>query len=161
MIALDGIRMGYSFVTLDPTPNSPLGQMAEQVTRYDDVEGPALAVKADVITYEFENVDAGVAQLLEEQSYVPQGSKRCTPRAPLAREGRIEAAGVPVAPYREITSLEDLQSAASELGLPCVLKTAMGGYDGKGQAVLRAKMSWNQPTKSWSPAGRSWCWRSS
>ena len=39
MIALDGIRMGYSFVTLDPTPNSPLGQMAEQVTaRYDDVE---------------------------------------------------------------------------------------------------------------------------
>ncbi|MGE7056456.1 5-(carboxyamino)imidazole ribonucleotide synthase, partial [Paenibacillus glucanolyticus] len=75
MIALDGIRMGYSFVTLDPTPNSPLGQMAEQITAgYDDVEAARqLAESADVITYEFENVDAGVAKLLEEQSYVPQG----------------------------------------------------------------------------------------
>ena len=164
MIALDGIRMGYSFVTLDPTPNSPLGQMAEQVTaRYDDVEvARRLAVKADVITYEFENVDAGVAQLLEEQSYVPQGSKLLyTTRHRLREKAAIEAAGVPVAPYREITSLEDLQSAASELGLPCVLKTAMGGYDGKGKRFSAAKMSWNQPTKSWSPAGRSWCWRSS
>lgn len=142
MIALDGIRMGYSFVTLDPTPNSPLGQMAEQVTaRYDDVEAARqLAVKADVITYEFENVDAGVAQLLEEQSYVPQGSKLLyTTQHRLREKAAIEAAGVPVAPYREITSLEDLQSAASELGLPCVLKTAMGGYDGKGQAVLRSE----------------------
>ncbi|MGE7827690.1 5-(carboxyamino)imidazole ribonucleotide synthase [Paenibacillus sp. NPDC093718] len=142
MIALDGIRMGYSFVTLDPTPNSPLGQMAEQVTaRYDDVEAARqLAAKADVITYEFENVDAGVAQLLEEQSYVPQGSKLLyTTQHRLREKAAIEAAGVPVAPYREITSLEDLQSAAFELGLPCVLKTAMGGYDGKGQAVLRSE----------------------
>ena len=52
------------------------------------------------------------------------------------REKRaIEAAGVPVAPYAEITSEAELREAAERFGLPCVLKTATGGYDGKGQWV--------------------------
>lgn len=140
MIALDGVRMGYSFVTLDPTPQSPLGQIAEQITAsYDDVEAAGrLAEKADVITYEFENVDANVASLLEEQSYVPQGSKLLyTTQHRLREKSAIEAAGVPVAPYRQVHNLDDLKFAAAALGLPCVLKTATGGYDGKGQAVIR------------------------
>lgn len=49
----------------------------------------------------------------------------------------IQALGIPVAPFRVITSLADLQAAAEELGLPAVMKTATGGYDGKGQYVLR------------------------
>lgn len=140
MMALDGTPMGYKFITLDPVPDSPLGQIAKQITAaYDDADAAGeLAAQADVITYEFENVDAGVAALLEEQSYVPQGSKLLyTTQHRLREKAAIEAAGVPVAPYREITSLESLRIAAAELGLPCVLKTATGGYDGKGQAVLR------------------------
>lgn len=140
MMALEGTPMGYKFITLDPAPDSPLGQIAEQIiAAYDDADAAGeLAAQADVITYEFENVDAGVAALLEEQSYVPQGSKLLyTTQHRLREKAAIEAAGVPVAPYREITSLESLQTAAAELGLPCVLKTATGGYDGKGQAVLR------------------------
>ncbi|MFC7677483.1 5-(carboxyamino)imidazole ribonucleotide synthase [Paenibacillus sp. GCM10028914] len=140
MMALDGTRMGYKFITLDPQPDSPLGQISEQITAaYNNADAAGeLAAKADVITYEFENVDAGVAALLEERSYVPQGSKLLyTTQHRLREKAAIEAAGVPVAPYREITSLESLQKAVAELGLPCVLKTATGGYDGKGQAVLR------------------------
>ncbi len=140
MMALDGTKMGYRFITLEPTPNSPLGQIAEQIiASYDDVTAAEeLASQADVITYEFENVDAGVAKLLEERSYVPQGSKLLyTTQHRLREKAAIEAAGVPVAPYRKITSLESLKEASAELGLPCVLKTATGGYDGKGQIVLR------------------------
>ncbi|WP_039836693.1 ATP-grasp domain-containing protein, partial [Paenibacillus sonchi] len=37
----------------------------------------------------------------------------------------------------KVGSLAELTAAAAELGLPCVLKTATGGYDGKGQAVIR------------------------
>lgn len=140
MMALDGVRMGYRFVTLDPAPDSPLGQIAPQITAaYDDPEAAKeLASRADVITYEFENVDAGVAALLEERSYVPQGSRLLyTTQHRLREKAAIEAAGVPVAPYRKITSLADLREAAADLKLPCVLKTVTGGYDGKGQAVLR------------------------
>ncbi|MDG9422995.1 ATP-grasp domain-containing protein, partial [Streptococcus pneumoniae] len=45
----------------------------------------------------------------------------------------IAQAGVPVAPYAAIESLDDLQAADSAL-FPGILKTARFGYDGKGQA---------------------------
>ncbi|WP_379163348.1 5-(carboxyamino)imidazole ribonucleotide synthase [Paenibacillus sp. sgz5001063] len=140
MMALAGSAMGYRFVALDPAPDAPCGQVTPQITaEYDDREAARqLAQRADVITYEFENVDAGVAALLTAESYVPQGSELLyTTQHRLREKAAIEAAGVRVAPYRKVGSLAELTAAAAELGLPCVLKTATGGYDGKGQAVIR------------------------
>lgn len=143
MLALAGRAMGYRFATLDPTPDSPLGQVAdEQITAaYHDAEAAKkLAAVSDVITYEFENVDADVAAMLMREAYVPQGSELLYTTQHRLREKRaIEAAGVKVAPYREIRSAEELRDAVSEFGLPCVLKTATGGYDGKGQWVIRSE----------------------
>ncbi|MEK5479647.1 5-(carboxyamino)imidazole ribonucleotide synthase [Paenibacillus sp. FSL R5-0407] len=142
MMALAGSNLGYRFVTLDPTPESPCGQVAGQIVAgYGDIEAAReLAARADVITYEFENVDAGVAALLEEQSYVPQGSRLLYTTQHRLREKRaIEAAGAKVAPYAEIGSEEDLRAAVARLGIPAVLKTATGGYDGKGQWVIRSE----------------------
>ncbi|NQX49887.1 5-(carboxyamino)imidazole ribonucleotide synthase [Paenibacillus tritici] len=140
MLALSGSAMGYRFVALDPAQDAPCGQVTPQITAaYNDRDAAReLARRADVITYEFENVDAGVAALLTEESYVPQGSALLyTTQHRLREKAAIEAAGVPVAPYRKVGSLAELEAAAADLGLPCVLKTATGGYDGKGQAVIR------------------------
>ncbi|AIQ56117.1 phosphoribosylaminoimidazole carboxylase [Paenibacillus borealis] len=140
MMALSGSAMGYRFVALDPAKDAPCGQVTPQITAaYNDRDAAReLAQRADVITYEFENVDAGVAALLTEESYVPQGSALLyTTQHRLREKAAIEAAGVPVAPYRKVGSLAELEAAAAGLGLPCVLKTATGGYDGKGQAVIR------------------------
>lgn len=142
MMALAGSAMGYRFVALDPTPDAPCGQVADQiVAAYDDAEAAReLARRADVITYEFENVDAGVTAMLMAESYVPQGSELLYTTQHRLREKRaIEAAGVRVAPYAEIRSLRELQAAAADFGFPCVLKTATGGYDGKGQWVIRSE----------------------
>ncbi|GAA4725439.1 5-(carboxyamino)imidazole ribonucleotide synthase [Brevibacillus fulvus] len=141
MIALAGRAMGYRFVTLDPTADSPCGQVSDQqiVTRYDDVQGALrLAELSDVITYEFENVDAEVAAVLEAESFVPQGSQllRITQNR-IKEKTAIQSLGIPVAPFRVIASQDELAQAIAELGLPAVLKTATGGYDGKGQYVLR------------------------
>jgi len=142
MLALSGRNMGYRFVTLDPTPNSPCGQVADEqiVAAYDDAEAAGrLAKRCDVITYEFENVDARIAEMLMRESNVPQGSELLYTTQHRLREKRaIEAAGVKVAPYREIRSLLDLENAVAELGVPSVLKTVTGGYDGKGQWVIRS-----------------------
>lgn len=141
MLALSGRAMGYRFVTLDPTPDAPCGQAADKqiVAAYHNLEAAReLAEQSDVITYEFENVDAGVTGLLMEEAYVPQGSELLYTTQHRLREKRaIEAAGVKVAPYREIDSLQALEEAIAALGTPCVLKTATGGYDGKGQWVIR------------------------
>jgi 5-(carboxyamino)imidazole ribonucleotide synthase len=142
MMALAGRNMGYRFATLDPVADAPCGQVADAqiVAAYDDVEAARqLAQQCDVITYEFENVDAGVTEMLMRESYVPQGSRLLYTTQHRLREKRaIEAAGVQVAPYAEIASVEQLRSEVERFGLPCVLKTAMGGYDGKGQWVIRS-----------------------
>ena len=48
----------------------------------------------------------------------------------------LEGNGFPVTPFRRVNSLVDLQAAATDLGLPAVLKTADFGYDGKGQVKI-------------------------
>ncbi|PPA83908.1 5-(carboxyamino)imidazole ribonucleotide synthase [Brevibacillus laterosporus] len=142
MISLAGRAMGYRFVVLDPTEDSPCGQVSDQqiVARYDDqLAARKLAQLSDVITYEFENVDAGVAAILEEEAFVPQGSKLLSITQHRVKEKTtLQACGLPVAPFRVVASAEDVRAAVVELGLPAVMKTATGGYDGKGQWVLRS-----------------------
>ena len=143
MIALAGRAMGYRFVTLDPTEDAPCGQTADRqiVARYDDVDAALkLAEASDVISYEFENVDARVAEVLESRSYVPQGSRLLRITQHRSREKTaIRDLGIPVAPFRVVDSVDSLREAVAELGLPAVMKTATGGYDGKGQWVLRTE----------------------
>ncbi|NBD25572.1 5-(carboxyamino)imidazole ribonucleotide synthase [Paenibacillus glycinis] len=156
MMANAGSAMGYRFVALDPTPDAPCGQVAQQiVAAYDDRDAASeLAKRADVITYEFENVDAGVAAMLMEQSYVPQGSELLYTTQHRLREKRaIEAAGAKVAPYAEVRSADELREAAGRFGLPCVLKTAMGGYDGKGQWVIRSEAEIDEAFETLNRAG--------
>ncbi|MDN9010786.1 5-(carboxyamino)imidazole ribonucleotide synthase [Brevibacillus laterosporus] len=142
MITLAGRAMGYRFVVLDPTEDSPCGQVSDQqiVAGYNDhLAARKLAQLSDVITYEFENVDAGVAAILEEEAFVPQGSKLLGITQHRVKEKTtIQGYGLPVAPFRTVASAEDVREAVAELGLPAVMKTASGGYDGKGQWVLRS-----------------------
>jgi 5-(carboxyamino)imidazole ribonucleotide synthase len=142
MLALAGRHMGYRFVTLDPTEDSPCGQIADQqiVADYKDAEAAKqLAKLSDIITYEFENVDADVTAMLLKESYVPQGSELLYTTQHRLREKRaVEAAGVKVAPYEAISDEQQLREAVVRFGTPCILKTATGGYDGKGQWVIRS-----------------------
>ncbi|MGG4455907.1 5-(carboxyamino)imidazole ribonucleotide synthase [Brevibacillus porteri] len=157
MIALAGRAMGYRFVTMDPTADAPCGQTADRqiVASYDDVEAAMqLASVSDVISYEFENVDAQVAEVLESHAYVPQGSRllRITQNR-IREKTAIREIGIPVAPFCVVNSLEDLQNAVGELGLPAVMKTATGGYDGKGQWVLRSEAELAEAYETLSKAG--------
>lgn len=157
MIALAGRAMGYRFVTMDPTEDAPCGQTADRqiVAGYDDVEAAMqLAAQSDVISYEFENVDAQVAEVLESHAYVPQGSRllRITQNR-IREKTAIREMGIPVAPFHVIASLDDLREAVRELGLPAVMKTATGGYDGKGQWVLKSEAELAEAYETLSKAG--------
>ncbi len=140
MMALAAKEAGFRVVVLDPAPDSPCGQVADQqiVAPYHDYFAlEELAEKADVITYEFENIDYEALKQLSEKAYIPQGAEliRIT-QDRIIEKAAIEEAGIRVAPYKVIDSLESLEEAAHQLGFPCVLKTARGGYDGKGQYVI-------------------------
>ncbi len=141
MMAIAARQMGYRIAVLDPTKDCPCGQIAdiEITASYDDLDAiKELARVSDVITYEFENIDYTTLHWLEEHASLPQKSSlllltqdRETEKAAIAN------AGCDVAPYEIIHSEEELQQAVEQLQYPCVLKTCRGGYDGKGQVVIR------------------------
>ena len=43
---------------------------------------------------------------------------------------------IPCAPFRIVNTLTELKAAVKDIGYPCVLKTAVFGYDGKGQIKI-------------------------
>ncbi|QKS70413.1 5-(carboxyamino)imidazole ribonucleotide synthase [Paenalkalicoccus suaedae] len=138
MMALSARNMGYRISVLEPQKDSPCGQVAdhEVVAAYDDKQG-AEDLSCDVLTYEFENISAETADHLASSLHFPQGSKLLLISQDRLREKEaIESYGLPVAPYKKVESDTDLADAVSALGLPLVVKTTRGGYDGKGQLVI-------------------------
>ena len=68
MFALEAKRMGYRVITLEPAPDSPCGQVADEQIQADYTDESALrrlAERCDAITYEFENIDAHSVEFLE------------------------------------------------------------------------------------------------
>ncbi|MCE7792583.1 5-(carboxyamino)imidazole ribonucleotide synthase [Salipaludibacillus sp. CUR1] len=143
MMALSAREMGYRIAVLEPAPDSPCGQVADEQVEaaYDDLKGAEkLAQICDVLTYEFENIDSETATWLEQQMYLPQGSDLLAIAQDRSHEKKaIRSFNVPVVPYREVETVSELKEAAGSLGFPVVLKTTRGGYDGKGQKVIRTE----------------------
>ncbi|MFZ5823684.1 MAG: 5-(carboxyamino)imidazole ribonucleotide synthase [Bacillota bacterium] len=134
--------MGYRVVVADPDPDCPAAAVAEQVVvaKLSDPEGVApLADLADVITYEFENINPAVLERLAAARPVYPGVKALrVSQNRIHEKSTLGAAGVPVAPWRPVHSAGEFAAALQAIGVPSVLKTATEGYDGKGQVVIRS-----------------------
>ncbi len=138
---MEGKRMGYNIICMDPSPNSPCGQVADEqiVAELDNLDAALeMAEKSAVLIYEFENIDVGIVEELEKRYYLPQKSHIlaiCQNRT--TEKQQLQKAGFPVVPFCIVKSEEELEQAIEKIGYPCVLKTVSGGYDGKGQQVLK------------------------
>lgn len=142
MMALAAKEAGFKIAVLEPSIDSPCGQVADIriVAPYDDEAALAeLAEVSDVITYEFENIDYEGLKRLTEIAYVPQGAElvRITQNRVTEKEA-ISLAGCPVAPYIVVNNYDELVNQIEAIGYPSVVKTARGGYDGKGQQILKS-----------------------
>jgi 5-(carboxyamino)imidazole ribonucleotide synthase len=142
MMALAAKEAGFKIAVLEPSMDSPGGQVADVriVAPYDDEAAlEELAEVSDVITYEFENIDYEGLKRLSQMAYVPQGAElvRITQDRVTEKEA-IMNAGCPVAPYLVVNTYEELLANIDRIGYPCIVKTARGGYDGKGQQLLKS-----------------------
>lgn len=141
MMALAAKQSGFRIAVLDPIEDSPCGQVADYkiIGQYGDLESvQKLAQVCDVITYEFENINAKALEWLCENAYVPQGSNLLyITQDRIQEKAAIQAAGLEVAPNAVIRTVQDIYDNIKKLGYPAVLKTARGGYDGKGQLAIK------------------------
>ncbi len=140
MFAQAASQLGYYVHVFSPEADSPTGQVAhrETIADYDDTRAVAKFSKSvEVVTLEFENISAAATETIARDAPVrPSGQVLHVAQDRLREKRFLQAAGIPVTPFAEITSSEALTSAVEEIGVPAVLKTAAWGYDGKGQAKI-------------------------
>ena len=141
MLSVAAIRMGYRVVVYNPEEDCPAKQVGAEilVAAYtNDAAIERFVSQCDVITFEFENIpDATLEKLKQSDKIFPSSDILRTSRHRAREKTFIEAQGLKPAPYRAVTSLDELTVAAVEIGYPCVLKTCELGYDGKGQVKIK------------------------
>ena len=117
------------------SPGDCAGRVARLIeTDLADAESVRqFAAQVDLVTVESENIDVDVLQGLR---LAPNARAIGIAQDRLLEKGFFRDCGIGTAPYAAVDSVEDLERAIAELGLPAILKTRRMGYDGKGQVRL-------------------------
>jgi 5-(carboxyamino)imidazole ribonucleotide synthase len=135
--------LGGEVHVFDPDPACPAARRLARVDSAPWSDARALerfAASCDVLTYEFENVPSEPLRRLGGKTpIVPALAVLETAQDRIREKEFFLAEGLPVAGFRSVREGEDAAAAAAELGFPLVLKTARGGYDGKGQHRIHSK----------------------
>ena len=140
MLALAAAPLGCRVHILDPDPECCAAQVAAKhhVAAYGDRAAlTAFARDVDVVTYEFENVDADPLEVIAAQAplFPPLSALRVA-QDRIAEKQFAAQHGARTARWAAVASRDDLDSAIAHVGTPAILKTTRFGYDGKGQARL-------------------------
>lgn len=154
MLGLAAAQIGYKTHIFAPEADGVAREVASAwtVAAYDDEMAlNAFANAVDVVTFEFENVPVATLRHLAEHVPVRPGAMSLElSQDRLKEKAFAQSRGVPLAPFAEVRSADDLASAVARIGTPAILKTATEGYDGKGQArVLTA----DDATAAWDSIG--------
>lgn len=151
MFAMAAKRLGYRVAVLEPSPDSPCGQVADIVIQAgytDEAALRRLAAVSDAVTYEFENVDARAVEFLESlgKPVHPSASALRITQDRILEKTFARENGIPVTPFASVRSAEEARAVFHGEEFPGFLKTARGGYDGKGQARVG---SGEEAAKAW------------
>jgi 5-(carboxyamino)imidazole ribonucleotide synthase len=140
MLALAGYPLGLHFRFLDPSPEAPVGRIAQRVTSdyTDEAALEKFASGLELVTYEFENVPVEAANFLAERVpvYPPPAALEAA-QDRLAEKSLFRKLGIATTEFAPVSNPAELEAAVKSLGLPAMLKTCRMGYDGKGQWILR------------------------
>lgn len=141
MIAHQARRMGYRIAILDPDARAPAAQVADDVVvgRLDDAEAALeLARRCDVLTVETEHIPWEVLAKVEAvKPLSPRSEVLRTIQDRLRQKEFLAAHGFPQPDFESVHDALSLEKAVGRLGVPSVLKSRAGGYDGRGQARVR------------------------
>lgn len=146
MAVLGGMPLGFNFRVFCPeaaTAHLGVRDGDGPLRGYgDEAALEAFARSVDVVTLEFENIPVQALEVVQRWCPVHPSPKVLGICQNRRREKEfLRSAGIPCAPFVVVDGEAALSRAVAEIGLPCVLKTADFGYDGKGQIKIT---SWQE-----------------
>jgi 5-(carboxyamino)imidazole ribonucleotide synthase len=156
MMALSARTLGFQVQALDPDPACPARWVVDQCYTADfgDTRAAAqLARACDVVTLEIEKIPLASLRAAAEQAPLRPSAAvlemvqhRGRQKAWLAKQG------FPLGPWQELNGAAELGTAVAALGGKCFVKSCEGGYDGRGQVVVKAATEAGQ---AWKDLGES------
>lgn len=141
MLSFEAKRMGYRVAVLDPNMDAPAVQVSDYHVQgsYHDLEAfRKLASMSDVLTYEFEHLNADLLLILEKEghSLFPSANTLKTIQNKFEQKNFLTKIGIAVPDYKMIRTCSELESFYATHNNRAVVKTCTGGYDGKGNYIL-------------------------
>ena len=146
MMILEAKRLGYYVAVLDPAPDCPSSSICDMLI-VNDLNDPKgyieLSKHVDVITYEWELINADALESLENkgQKVYPSVKSLKKIQNKHTQNSEMQNAGIPVPGFALVKSIEEIKELGKpeNFGYPMMLKTTKGGYDGKGVAPIKTE----------------------
>lgn len=141
MMLVPGIHLGLEVKVLAEADGSSAALGATMVGDYNQVEVVReFAKTVDVITFDHEHVPLAVLRALEADgvSVQPPSKALAFAQNKLRMRQRLTELGLPMPAWAEIQTAEQLEQFIAANGGVAILKTPIGGYDGKGVRVVRS-----------------------
>ena len=145
MMILEAKRLGFFVAIVDPTADCPAHSISDVhiVGGLDEAKAiNELAKLVDVITYESEHINTDALEALEKEGHIIYPSVKslqCIQNKFLQKQA-LKRSGLPVPKFEKVASVAEIKALAdSDFGYPIMLKATTGGYDGKGNALIRSE----------------------
>jgi 5-(carboxyamino)imidazole ribonucleotide synthase len=136
------IALGQTLRVLAVSPDDPAAQVTPDVVigAHTDLDALRLAAAgADALTFDHEHVPTELLEKLvgDGVNVAPPPSALIHAQDKLVMRRRLKELGAPVPRFAEVTELADVDAFAARIEAPIVVKTARGGYDGRGVTLAR------------------------
>ncbi|MEC7395582.1 MAG: 5-(carboxyamino)imidazole ribonucleotide synthase [Pseudomonadota bacterium] len=153
MMAIAASRLGFFTAVLSPDVNAPAVQVSHRHIKGDYDNRRALSElteRADVLTYELEQIPLEGMQWVSENAYLaPNIHALDVSQDRVKEKAFLNSNGVPTTAWKECRNVADVKTALSEFACDSILKVAFGGYDGKGQEKILRDAGASDIAKIW------------
>ncbi|VVA44419.1 N5-carboxyaminoimidazole ribonucleotide synthase [Candidatus Roizmanbacteria bacterium] len=152
MLTIAANKLGFVVNVLDPTPNSPAGQVAQKqiIGNFNNRESiKKLAKISDFLTFEIELADDLILDEISKTGVIvnPTGETLSIIKDKLKQKTFLKKYGLPVADFLSVRNKEDIIKVAKEFGYPILLKARFDAYDGRGNALVKNEKEIDQALK--------------
>jgi phosphoribosylglycinamide formyltransferase 2 len=145
-VVIEAQRLGIETVAVDSYPNAPAHLVANRAHVINMKDKASLLEvirreKPDFILPEVEalSIDALIEAEKEGFHVIPNANAvKLTMNRKNIREFAAKELGLKTSPYCFVSSLEELENATKQIGIPCVVKPVMSS-SGHGQSVIKSE----------------------
>ncbi|MCW7755222.1 formate-dependent phosphoribosylglycinamide formyltransferase [Desulfobotulus sp. H1] len=150
-VVMEAARLGIETVAVDSYPHAPAHLVANtaHVVNMKDREALLEVIRRERPSFILPEIEALSIEALEDAEkegfhVIPNAEAvKKTMNRKNIRDFAAKELGLLTSRYRFVKSLEELQAAAGEIGIPCVVKPVMSS-SGHGQSIIRSEAELNR-----------------